>query len=114
MQTAQIQRRRAGDLSEQIGNAIRVDGFGRLTEQPKYHRLVGIVAFSSECEGTVQRNGDAHHVFEQSVCLEPVDETPGGRHRPHRMGTRRPDTDLEHVEDTEKHAPLPSRWRTMA
>ncbi|EEF24092.1 conserved hypothetical protein [Ricinus communis] len=88
------QRQLAGRLGFR---QLRVDAcrhhvLRRFAHQPKQHRLVGGVADAGQGERAIQFGLDLGHVIQRSV----VQQKPArGNHRPHGMGTRRADADLE-------------------
>ena len=94
-----------GHLAQHLVHPVRIHGLGLLARKPQNHRPVGAVALAGEGERAMQRDGEAPGGRERCRGRR-VEKAPCGHHRPHRVGARRPDADLEHVEDGEKHGNL--------
>ena len=75
--------------------------------EAEHHRPVGGVALAGEGEAAVQpaaeprRRAGARDAV--GARAQRVEEAAGGQHRPDRVRRRRPDADLEDVEDAEEH-----------
>ena len=90
---------RLGELGIEIG--------GPVAEEAEHDRPVRRVALAGEREGAVEVDPDPERSPEWRSFLESIREQlekgAGRRHRPHRVGRGRADTDLEDVEYAEKH-----------
>ncbi|MND50539.1 hypothetical protein D3C80_415110 [compost metagenome] len=93
---------------------VRIDSIRRFAHQAENDRPARSMPDAGEGERAMQRSlkggnmrtGGTRPVVGQDEVEKPV----GRRHRPHRVGTRRADADLENVEDGEKHGSLQSRY----
>ncbi len=64
---------------------VSVIGLGRKAKAARQNRRIGAVAYAGEGERTVE--GDFQpRVFARRHLRDPVEETSGGDHGPHRMG----------------------------
>ena len=82
---------------------VRIDRFRALARKPQDHRPVGRVSDSGKGQRTVQARLDRSHASALGpwpvIAGELVEKPLGRHHRSHRVGTRRPDADLEDVKD---------------
>ena len=97
---------RLGQLGIEIG--------GPVAKQTEHDRPIRRVAPAGECEGAVEVDPDPERSpewrsFPESI-REQLEKGAGRRHRPHRVGRGRTDTDLEDVEYAEKHRVREYPW----
>jgi len=82
---------------------IRVDGLRVLALEPPDDRTVGVVTAAGGGERAVEIAADPSRTLEQFVFPQLHQKEVGRPHRAHRVRRRRPDADLEDVEDAELH-----------
>jgi hypothetical protein len=102
----QLDPARLGDRGDPLRDAIDVDGLRVLALEPEHHRFVAAVPLAREAEATEQLDLHARGLRELTIRLEALGESLRGAHRSDRVRARRPDPDLEDVEDADVHASL--------
>ena len=93
----------ATDAGELAFDLLDVDHVGRLTFEAEQHGLVTAMAFARGAERAIQLGLDAGHIAQRAVFLEGGREEHRRPHRPHGVGRRRADADLEQVEYADGH-----------
>src|SRR5699024_7405260 len=87
-----------------------VDGLRVLALEPHHDGTEGAVAGGGRREGAVQVDRDVRDAGADPGVVEHLSgEHRRGAHRPHGVGARRPDADLEHVERADAHHVPPRR-----
>ncbi len=105
----QAQRLFIADAFEPGRNGVDLDSCRLRSLQSEQHRLVTAVTFSRRSQRAVQLDVDVRDTIEQSIAVQPQSEEARRTHRTDRMRTRRSDTDLEEIKDTDGHgAGLPA------
>ncbi len=95
----------AADAREARRNRIRIDLVRPFAFESAQHGFVGAVAAPGVRERSEQLAADARDVVQNAALVEPFgDEARGRAHRSHRVRRRRPDADLEQVENADSHA----------
>jgi hypothetical protein len=84
-------------------DGVDVDEFRLFARQAEQHGLVAAVTLAGQAERAVQDGLDASGRLQQPVGLQAAGELVRGGHRAAGVGARRADTDLEEVEDTDRH-----------
>ena len=84
-------------------DAVGIDALGIAALEADQHRPVRAVAKAGQGERAVQARGDLPGCRQEPIALQAERELVCGAHRSHGMGARRPDADLEDIEDTQRH-----------
>ncbi len=98
-------RLRRRDAFEDCGNTVRVDRVRRLAGQRQRDGAVGAVSLPGEGERAVQAHRQSPRLSGKRAEVF-VRKAPRRHHWPDGVRTRRPDADLEDVEDAEEHGPI--------
>ena len=96
------------NLGDERFGGVGVDRLRLVPAEAEDDRLVGRMALAGEGERAEQRDGDGLHPIDRVLLREAGGEGRGGLHRPDSMGRRRPDADLEELEDAD-HRFVPAR-----
>ena len=101
---------RAADAFERRLHRGRIDRGRLIAFEAEQDRAIGAVPVAGQGQRAIDLRRDLVDASAAATSLEVVRERAGGVHRPHRVGARRADADLEDVEDAEVHG-LPARAR---
>ncbi len=90
-----------------LGDGGGVHGIRPFAHQAHDHGVVAAVAHAGGGQRAVQAHLHACHLLQFAAFAQALHEQRGGAHGPHRMGTGRPDADLEQVKHTDSHCRAP-------
>jgi hypothetical protein len=91
------------DVRDDPLSLVRIDLVRALSRKAEQDGAIGRVAFAGQRERAVEVDLDPLRLLEQGFFPQRLDKAARGRHRPHGVGARRADPDLEEVEDAGNH-----------
>ncbi len=91
------------DAPDGLVDGVRIDRVRRFACEPEHDRAVRSMAAPRVGQGPIKRHVNPLHAGEQFPLAQALDEGAGGAHGAHRVGTGRPDTDLEQFENADGH-----------
>ena len=101
LRSGQLQLALLANFADEFRGGIGIDLRRQPAGKTQRHSSIGGVTLTGQRERAVEIDRNPCHLPELTACLHFADEPTRGSHRPHRVGARRPDADLEQVEDTD-------------
>jgi hypothetical protein len=91
------------DPLDELRDSLDLDAFGRLAQQAEDDGLVAAVAPPRSAEAAEQLGADRLRSLDELRVVQILSEHPPGSHRSDRMRAARADSDLEELEDADRH-----------